>query len=298
MSVELNTKYQPSLVNIIPRFYTYADLMVNNINNSKVNFLGANAVKLVNITTGGSKAHDKDSMGSAFASGSGWSTSSQTLTLACDRAYPAFVDESYANLTSNLAIAQNVLSTFETTTKPYEYSCEYSSKIYSIAKTNSNVDHTVPSKSNVWDIIQAGEDKITNSRAIYTLKLAYMTPAMMSLIKTSDKNNRFVQNRDGILNNMVTYIDDFKCIVVPADELKTLYTKANGYVIDATAKQINLIMIGKEATVTPSIIDHVLLDGPTSLSEGKSTLYYHYFYDLFILDAYKDAMFVNAEAEA
>lgn len=82
----------------------------------------------------------------------------------------------------------------------------------------------------------------------------------------------------------MTVLDGVSVVEVPSELMKTKYVFTEGWQVDATAKQINMLLVHPEAVVTPVSYRFARLDPPSALSGGKYVYYEESFEDVFILN--------------
>ena len=75
--------------------------------------------------------------------------------------------------------------------------------------------------------------------------------------------------------------------------MKTLYNFSTGWVVDGSAKQINMFLVHPLAVITPVRYTFSQLDAPSAGSEGKYIYYEESFEDVFILNKKANAIQFN-----
>ena len=128
-------------------------------------------------------------------------------------------------------------------------------------------------------------------------RILYCTNGIKSLLKNASSIDRSwdVQTSDTGINRVVESLDGVQIIPVPTELMKTKYdfSDTNGWKVDGTAKQINMMLINPLAVITPVSYTFSDLQEPTALTEGKYYYYEESFEDVFILNKKADAIQFN-----
>ena len=133
-----------------------------------------------------------------------------------------------------------------------------------------------------------------------TGRLLYITPTVKKIVKAAKDLQRNLDvggTGEKAANRGIYSLDDVTIITVPSTRMKTAYNFTNGAVPDATAKQINMILIHPLAMVAPQQYEFVSLDQPSATTGGKYFYYERKYWDVFILGAKVDGVKFNVTAE-
>ena len=85
---------------------------------------------------------------------------------------------------------------------------------------------------------------------------------------------------------------------VPTDMMKTVYDFTEGWAVDPTAEQINMVLVHPLAVITPVTYEFARLDPPSAGSQGKWDYFEESFEDVFVLPHKADAIDFNITANA
>ena len=139
--------------------------------------------------------------------------------------------------------------------------------------------------------------KMDEARVPKAGRILYCTNSIKSLLKNASSIDRSwdVQTSDTGINRVVESLDGVQIIPVPTELMKTKYdfSDTNGWKVDGTAKQINMMLINPLAVITPVSYTFSDLQEPTALTEGKYYYYEESFEDVFILNKKADAIQFN-----
>ena len=83
---------------------------------------------------------------------------------------------------------------------------------------------------------------------------------------------------------------------VPSDMMRTKYDFTEGWKVDSTAKQINMVLVHPMAVITPISYEFAQLDPPSAGSQGKYDYFEESFEDVFILPHKMDAIDFHVSA--
>ena len=79
--------------------------------------------------------------------------------------------------------------------------------------------------------------------------------------------------------------------------MKTVYDFTEGWAVDESAKQINMMLIHPTAVITPISYEFAQLDPPTAGSQGKWDYFEESFEDVFVLPNKVNAIAFNIEGD-
>ena len=78
--------------------------------------------------------------------------------------------------------------------------------------------------------------------------------------------------------------------------MQTKYDFTEGWKVDSTAKQINMVLVHPMAVITPISYEFAQLDPPSAGSQGKYDYFEESFEDVFILPHKMDAVDFHVSA--
>ena len=106
-----------------------------------------------------------------------------------------------------------------------------------------------------------------------------------------------VASRSDAIKRAINSIDDVKIPEsVPSDMMQTKYDFTEGWKVDSTAKQINMVLVHPMAVITPISYEFAQLDPPSAGSQGKYDYFEESFEDVFILPHKMDAIDFHVNA--
>ena len=120
-----------------------------------------------------------------------------------------------------------------------------------------------------------------------------MTPDTRTLINNAKQIYRTVDvhSNSSAIKRAITSIDDVDIPEsVPSDMMKTVYDFTEGWKVDASAKQINMVLVHPQAVITPISYEFAQLDPPSAGSQGKWDYFEESFEDVFVLPNKIDAV--------
>lgn len=254
------------------------------LSNSDIQITGGKQLKLPKLSVSGYKDHSRSSMG--FNTGS-YENDYEVKVLDHDRDIEFAIDPMDVDETNMTVSIANVQKRFETTQAIPELDCYTFSKIYTEAvRVGAAVETTELNASNVLADFDAKVQAMEEAGVPLERVEMYVTPAYNTLLKQAFE--RKYQNGASNIDRRVHSIDDIgKIISVPSSRMKTAYNFTNGCVADASAGQINYIMIDPEAQVSRVKYSYinVFTPGHDSRTADKYVYQNRRFNGTFALDA-------------
>ena len=256
-------------------------------------------IEIPTISTTGRVDGDRDNIGQKKRN---YNNSWTPLTVSQHRTWSTLVHPRDIQETDQVASIANITRVFNEEQKFPEMNCYLVSKLYADYTAKSKkADETPLTTENVLDVFDKMMTAMDNSRVPRSGRILYVTPDVRTLItnakaivKTLD-----VSKRSEALRRAITSIDEVEIPdSVPSDMMKTVYDFTEGWKVDSTADQINMILVHPLAVITPTNYEFAQLDPPSAGSEGKWEYFEESFEDVFLLPNKVDAIAFNITKHA
>ena len=299
------TSYQRALEQAYP-YTLYFGKLYSTPNNGRFKWVDSKTIEIPSISTTGRTNADRDSISTAQRN---YNNMWETKTLVNERKWSTLVHPKDIDQTNMVTTIANITKVFNEEHKFPEMDAYCISKIYSdwttdVAGDSAHdayvgkvADDTLPSTSNILRIFDLFMLNMNNARVPLTGRVLYVTNEVKAILKNVASVQRTwdVQVSSDGLNRNIETLDGVEVIAVPAELMKTKYdfSDPNGWAVDRTAKQINMMMIRPESVITPVSYTWSGLDAPTALSDGKYDYYEESFEDVFILNKKADGIQFN-----
>lgn len=297
------TEYGRALEQAFP-YALYYGALYSTPNNGRFKWINAKTIEIPSISTTGRTDADRDSIGTAQRN---YNNAWETKTLVNERKWSTLVHPKDIDQTNIVTSITNITKVFNEEHKFPEMDAYTISKIYSdwttsiaattghdayVGKTADTTTITVNNVLTVFDNLMLNMD---NARVPVSGRKLYVTNEIKTLLKNAQniQRNWDVQSSTESINRVVSRLDEVEVIPVPSQLMKTVYDFSNGWAVDPTAKQINMMLIHPNAVITPVSYTFSKLDAPSALSEGKYYYYEESFEDVFILNKKADAIQFN-----
>ena len=194
----------------------------------------------------------------------------------------------------NVAIG-NITKVYNEEQKFPEMNAYCISKLYADWTTDgAKTAHSeVLTEENVLTVFDEMMKNMDNKRVPRAGRILYVTPDVRTLINNAKQIYRTVDvgSRSDAIKRAINSIDDVKIPEsVPSDMMKTKYDFTEGWKVDSTAKQINMVLVHPAAVITPISYEFAQLDPPSAGSQGKYDYFEESFEDVFILPHKMDAI--------
>lgn len=291
------TQYQEVLVQKFSQGLSFAALY-NTPNNAIVKWTGAKTIQIPRIKVGGYTDVNRDAAGNYTRR---VDNSFEPKTLGHDREFRTLVDPVDVDETNMAITIANITRVFNDEEAVPEHDKYMASKLYAeftgAGKTANTTVLTPESFLEVFDQMMLEMDE---AEVPQTGRLLYITPTVKKIVKAAKDLQRNLDiggTGEKAANRGIYSLDDVTIITVPSTRMKTAYNFTNGAVPDATAKQINMILIHPLAMVAPQQYEFVSLDQPSATTSGKYFYYERKYWDVFILGAKVDGVKFNITAE-
>lgn len=302
------TDYQRALEQAFP-YVLYFGKLYSTPNNGRFRWINSKTIEIPSISTTGRTNADRDSIGTAQRN---YNNSWETKTLTNERKWSTLVHPKDIDQTNMVASIANITKVFNEEHKFPEMDAYTISKIYydwsttvggdSAHKgyTGHVADITAPTVDNILTLFDNMMLAMDNKRVPVSGRILYVTYEIKTMLKNAQKIERDwdVQSTEDGINRVVNRLDEVEVIGVPSELMKTKYnfSDTNGWAVDGTAKQINMMLIHPNAVITPVSYSFSNLQAPTALTEGKYYYYEESFEDVFILNMKADAIQFNVSA--
>ena len=300
------TEYQRELEQAFP-YVLYYGALYSTPNNGRFRWINSKTIEIPSITTTGRTNADRDSISTAQRN---YNNAWETKTLTNERKWSTLVHPKDIDQTNMAASIANITRVFNEEHKFPEMDAYTISKIYydwttSVVGDAAHGAYTgktastaaVTNGAEVLAEFDALMLKMDEARVPKAGRICYCTNSIKSLLKNASSIDRSwdVQTSDTGINRVVESLDGVQIIPVPTELMKTKYdfSDTNGWKVDGTAKQINMMLINPLAVITPVSYPFSDLQEPTALTEGKYYYYEESFEDVFILNKKADAIQFN-----
>ena len=300
------TEYQRELEQAFP-YVLYYGALYSTPNNGRFRWINSKTIEIPSITTTGRTNADRDSISTAQRN---YNNAWETKTLTNERKWSTLVHPKDIDQTKMAASIANITRVFNEEHKFPEMDAYTISKIYydwttSVVGDAAHGAYTgktastaaVTNGAEVLAEFDALMLKMDEARVPKAGRILYCTNSIKSLLKNASSIDRSwdVQTSDTGINRVVESLDGVQIIPVPTELMKTKYdfSDTNGWKVDGTAKQINMMLINPLAVITPVSYTFSDLQEPTALTEGKYYYYEESFEDVFILNKKADAIQFN-----
>lgn len=294
-NVNYAVQYSQALANIYP-YLSYFNEVWNSPNSSTYRPVNGKTVMIPSLTVSGARAVNRDQITGDFSRN--FNNQYQPVTCQMDREWDTLVDPMDIVQTDGVASIANITRTFNEQQKIPEMDSYAASTMAGFAVNFGGVDSTVLSSTNIleqWDsyLVYMTSQRINRDRVV-----AYMTPATYKLLKEAAGITRFIDAGTGIRNidRNVGKLDGVVIKEVPPDLMLTAYDYTQGWVAQAGASQINMLLMDPMAVVAPIVYDVSMMGAPTAQSKGKYLYYERYYYDVFGLQNRLAGFFANMSA--
>ena len=248
------------------------------------------------LSVSGSVAVNRDQINGVF--NRNWNNELQPVTLEMDREWSTLVDPMDIEETNDVATIANITRTFNELQKIPEMDAFLASKLASFASAFGGVSTTTLTAANILGEWDSALEYMTNQRVNRDRVIAYMIPATYKLLKQATGMTRFIEVTNGIrdVDRNIARLDGVTVVEVPADMMKTAYDFTEGWVIGASAQQINFVMVDPMAVAAPIKYETAMMSAPTAQSKGKYLYYERYYYGAFILNQRQAGVYANLGA--
>lgn len=275
-------QYGRELANAYPYLSYYGDLW-NAGESQRFKPLQGKTVYIPSMKTTGAKAVNRDSIDGQF--NRNFDLDWEAHTLEMDREWDTLIDPLDMIETNEVATIANVTKTFNELSKIPEQDAYMSMKLAKFAADFGGVVTTTPDASNILTLWDNALAYMTDQRVNRDRVRCKVIPQVYKLLKQATGITRFIEVTAGIRNvdRNVAKLDGVLIEEIPSDMMKTLYDFTEGFKVDGSATQINMLFYDSMAIAAPIIYDTSMISAPTAQSKGKYLYYERYYYDVFVL---------------
>ena len=299
-AINYATQYSQALAQEYPYVLYFGDLFATP-NNGRYRWLSGNVIEVPTITTGGRVDGDRDTIHEKKRN---YTVKWTPLTLENHREWETLVHPRDIAETNGVAAIANITRVYNETQKFPEMDAYLISKLYAAWTTGTDAktaDQTVLTDENVLEVFDKFMQDMDDARVPRAGRVLYVTPKVKTLIMNAKQlyRNLNVVENTGAIKRGITAIDEVKIAEsVPEDMMKTAYDFTDGWAVDASADQINMLLVHPSAVITPINYEFAQLDEPSAGSAGKYDYFEESFEDAFILPKKKGALAFNITKKA
>lgn len=218
--------------------------------NPDIKIIGAKDIKIPRIAVSGYKDHDRNTLG---FNGGNYSNNFETKSLDHDRDIEFFIDPMDVDETNQIMSIANIQARFEKRQAIPELDCYTFSKIYSEAeRVGAEIRTNAVTRANILADFDDNCEKFEDLGIPLSRCILYCTAAYRKELKNAEGLQRTLEASGSTkIDRRVHGLDDLgEIITVPLERFKTTFDFTEGYVADASGKQINYILVDPEAQVS------------------------------------------------
>ncbi len=292
------TQYLQALEQEFP-YVLYFGALFATPNNGRYRWVNSRVIEIPTITTTGRIDGDRDTIG---AKKRNFQNSWTPLTLGNHRTWETLVHPRDIDETNQVASIANITRVFNDEQKFPEMNAYCISKIYADWTGKSKTaDTTELTEDNVLTVFDKFMTDMDNARVPRAGRILYVTPDTRTLLNNAKQIYRTVDvgKQSANIRRAITSLDEVEIPEsVPSDMMKTVYDFTEGWDVDESAKQINMVLIHPTAVITPISYEFAQLDPPTAGSQGKWDYFEESFEDVFVLPNKVNAIAFNIEGDS
>lgn len=275
--------------------------------NQDIKFIDAQTIKVPDLVITGFYNHNRTSVGGFHTAAASNSWTPYKLEWDRDIEFPIDpMDVDETNLTVSMANYVNKVEEKLINEKD----CYRFAKLYKEAKAKgATIDNETLTAANILAKFDAYMEAMDEAGVKSNRKLV-VTNATYTMLKQAEGIQRILDASSAKkIDRRVYSLEDVEIIKVPSIRLKTKYadkevTLSNGavgqdYLPAEDAKQINMMLIDPSAVICCEKYSYIKLFTPGSDSRTADNYLYQsrYYGDLFMIEAKKAGVIINAEAE-
>lgn len=292
-SITLAKRFLP----ILDEVYKYASRSaILDTANERVRWIGAQTVNLYTTNIVGLGNYSRNA---GFVPGDvdgSW----ETYQLQCDRGRSYMIDVMDNDETLGMAFGTLVGETIRTQVVP-ELDAYRFAKYAGTSGILSSAGTTISSSTDVAELIDTAQAAMDNAEVPYEGRILFVSPATYGQLKNNI--TRYVQNRDGVINNNIEYYNELRVITVPQGRFNTQVTLQNPSTSDAaggyttSGQNINFMIIHPSAVL--QVVKHVVprIFSPEVNQEADAWKFdYRVYHDCFVETNKVKGIYLCAEA--
>lgn len=291
-------EYQRSLEQEFP-YVLYFGALFSTQNNGRYRWVNSNVIEIPTIKTTGRIDGDRDTIG---AKKRNFSNSWTPLQVNNHRTWQTLVHPRDIDETNQVVSIANITRVFNEEQKFPEMNAYLVSKLFADYTEKGGVPNTETlTEENVLTVFDTMMTYMDNKRVPRAGRILYVTPNTRTLIANAKQIVRSidVSKRSEAIRRAITSIDEVDIPEsVPEDMMKTVYDFTEGWAVDESAQQINMMLVHPLAVITPINYEFAQLDPPSAGSEGKWDYFEESFEDVFLLPNKVDAIAFNVTAKS
>jgi len=215
-------------------------------------------------------------------------------TLEHDRNVEFFVDTMDVDETNQAVAAANITNTFDTEFAIPETDAYRFSKLFQeVERLGGHIDSIDMVEDNVIDVFDNYMLLLDEAEVPVEGRLLYVTPRVMMMLKRAAGTQRFAEFNNE-LDRTIRMVDGVKVVVVPESRMKTAYDFTDGFVPEAGARVMDMVLIHPKTVVAFNKHSYVKLWAPGSHTVGDGYLYQNRQYgDLFVVESRVNGVCIN-----
>lgn len=266
-------------------------------NNNRYQWLNEDTIQIPSITVKGRTDGDMETISTATRN---FENRWTPLKVQNHRQWKTLVHPRQIQMSNMTLTLQNITREYNEQQKFPEMNAYLISKLYAdfLAQSQTAVN-TALTVENILSIIDKWMEDMDDARVPRAGRLLYVTPQTKTLINNAKDIARHfdVQSGNAVIRRAVNALDDLQIEPsVPSDMMKTVYDFTEGWEVDASAKQINMVLVHPQAVITPVHYEFAKLDPPAAGSDGKYVYFEESFEDVFLLPTRGNAVKFHVEA--
>ncbi len=289
-------QYQQALEQEFP-YVLYFGALFAAPNNGRYRWVNARTIEVPTISTTGRVDGDRDTIGTRKRNfNNAWTP----LTLENHRSWETLVHPMDIDETNQAASIANITRVYNDEQKFPEMNAYLISKLYAdYVDGGYAADSTALTTETVLEVFDALMEQMDEKRVPRAGRILYVTPATRTLLMNAQQIYRTldVSKTSAAIKRAVVALDEVEIPEsVPSDLMKTVYDFTEGWAVNDSASQINMLLVHPQAVITPIKYEFAQLDAPSAGSQGKWEYYEESFEDVFILPNKFDALAFNITA--
>ena len=295
VDVNYAAEYSAALAQQYPYLSYFAALLAGNNSNRYRSGMGR-TMYIPSITVNGARATDRDQITGTF--NRNWNNKWQSVELQMDREWDTLADPMDLDETAGAVSIANITRAFVEQQKIPEMDAFIASKMAEFASAFGGVSTSSMTSSTILGIWDDALAYMTNQRVNRDRCVAYITPTAYKLLKEATGMTRFIEVTNGIrdVDRNIARLDGVTVVEVPEDMMKTAYVFTQGWAVDGSAAQINLLIVDPEAVAVPVKYEVAMISAPTAQSKGKYLYYERYYYGAFCLNERQAGLYAHLSA--
>ncbi len=272
----------------------YFGALFNTPNNGRYEWINQDTIQIPSITTTGRVDGDMETIGTKKRN---FNNQWTPLKVQNHRCWSTLIHPRQVDLTNETTTIANITRVFNEQQKIPEMNAYCISKLYADwLAAGQSADLTVLSTQNILQVFDSWMTDMDNARVPRAGRILYVTPDTRTLLENAKDLYRTIRvdPSSGNVNRAIETLNEVRIEPsVPSDMMKTKYDFTQGWAVDSTAKQINMVLVDPEAVITPIHYEFAQLDAPSAGSDGKYVYFEESFEDVFLLPKRQKAVKFN-----